>query len=115
MPNSAKRKVAAGAVGLALLAGSGGAYAAAQTTTPSPSPAPAKPKVDKGAEQKAFLDDVAKRLNVPRGQLDAAIKGAAEARIDAAVAAVRACPDGPAVPASAIVSAASRQRPPTSG
>ena len=39
------------------------------------------------AEQKAFLDDVAKRLNVTRDQLDAAIKGAAEARIDAAVAA----------------------------
>ena len=39
------------------------------------------------AEQKAFLDDVAKRLNVTRDQLDTAIKGAAEARIDAAVAA----------------------------
>ena len=36
-----------------------------------------------------FLDDVAKRLNVTREQLDAAVKGAAEARIDAAVAAGR--------------------------
>src|SRR4051812_7702816 len=87
MPNSAKRRLAAGAVGLAVLAGTGGAYAAAQTGTPSPSPT--KPKVDRGAEQKAFLDDVAKRLNVPREQLDAAIKGAAESRIDAAVAAGR--------------------------
>ena len=61
MPNSAKRKVAAGAVGLAVLVGTGGAYAAAQTSTPTPSPTPAKSKVkvDLGAEQKAFLDDVA--------------------------------------------------------
>src|SRR5215813_7757561 len=85
MSNSAKRKLAAGAVGFAVLAGSGGAYAAAQSS--SPTPTPAKPKVDRQAEQKAFLDDVAKRLNVTRDQLDAAIKGAAEARIDAAVAA----------------------------
>src|SRR5689334_414698 len=90
MPNSAKRRLAAGAVGLAVLAGTGGAYAAAQSSsTPSPAPSttPPKPKVDFQAEQKAFLDDVAKRLNVTRDQLDAAIKGAAEARIDAAVAA----------------------------
>jgi hypothetical protein len=87
MPNSAKRKLAAGAVGFAVLAGSGGAYAAAQSSTPTPAPAPARPKVDRAAEQKAFLDDVAKRLNVTRDQLDVAIKGAAGARIDAAVAA----------------------------
>ena len=62
---------------------SGGAYAAG--TPPRPGTA-AKP-ADHAAEQKAFLDDVAKRLNVTRDQLDAAIKGAAEARIDAAVAA----------------------------
>ena len=57
--------------------------------TPRPPSTPgrrAKP-ADRAAEQKAFLDDVAKRLNVTRDQLDAAIKGAAEARIDAAVAA----------------------------
>src|SRR4051812_40936608 len=87
MPNSAKCRLAAGAVGLAVLAGTGGAYAAAQSSTPTPSTALSKPKFDPAVEQKAFLDDVAKRLNVPRDQLDAAIKGAAEARIDAAVAA----------------------------
>src|SRR5919205_3120607 len=90
MPNSAKRRLAASAVGLAVLAGTGGAYAAAQsssTPVPAPSTTPPKPKVDFQAEQKAFLDDLAKRLNVTRDQLDTAIKGAAEARIDAAVAA----------------------------
>jgi hypothetical protein len=83
MSISAKRKLAVGAAGLAVLAGGGGAYAAG--SAPS-SPTAAKP-ADHAAEQKAFLDDVAKRLNVTRDQLDAAIKGAAEARIDAAVAA----------------------------
>ena len=80
MSNSAKRRLVAGAAGLAVLAGGGGAYAAGTTGTT------AKP-ADRAAEQKAFLDDVAKRLNVTRDQLDTAIKGAAEARIDAAVAA----------------------------
>ena len=84
MPNSAKRRLAAGAVGLAVLAGTGGAYAAAQSSTPTPSTAPSKPKVDPAVEQKAFLDDLAKRLNVTRDQLDTAIKAAAEPRIDAA-------------------------------
>ena len=83
MPISVKRKLVAGAAGLAVLAGSGGAYAAGQSGS-----APTKqPGADSAAEQKAFLDDVAKRLNVTRDQLDAALKGAAEARIDAAVAA----------------------------
>jgi hypothetical protein len=81
MSNSAKRKLAAGAVGLAVLAGGGGAYAAGNSGTTAAKPA------DHAAEQKAFLDDVAKRLNVTRDQLDAAVKGAAEARVDAAVAA----------------------------
>jgi hypothetical protein len=80
---SAKRKLVAGAAGLAVLAGSGGAYAAGQTGSTAPKQTPA----DRAAEQKAFLDDVAKRLNVTPEQLDAALKGAAEARIDAAVAA----------------------------
>jgi polyhydroxyalkanoate synthesis regulator phasin len=84
MPISAKRKLVAGATGLVVLAGTGGAYAAGQSN----STAPPKPP-DRAAEQKAFLDDVAKRLNVTREQLDAALKGAAEARIDAAVAAGR--------------------------
>src|SRR3954451_10482370 len=84
MPISAKRKLAVGAVGLAVFAGAGGAYAAGQsggTTKTQLKPADFK------VEEKAFLDDLAKRLNVTRDQLDAAIKGAAEARIDAAVAA----------------------------
>jgi hypothetical protein len=80
MSNSAKRRLVAGAAGLAVLAGGGGAYAAGT------GPTTAKP-ADRAAEQKAFLDDVAKRLNVTRDQLDAAVKGAAEARIDAAVTA----------------------------
>ncbi|WP_028065896.1 hypothetical protein [Solirubrobacter soli] len=85
MSNSAKRKLAVGAAGLAVLAGGGGAYAAG--TSSSTPTTPAAKQADHAAEQKAFLDDVAKRLNVTRDQLDAAIKGAAEARIDAAVAA----------------------------
>jgi hypothetical protein len=86
MSNSAKRKLAVGAAGLAVLAGGGGAYAAGTSSTATPNKTAAKP-ADLAAEQKAFLDDVAKRLNVTRDQLDAAVKGAAEARIDAAVAA----------------------------
>ena len=84
MSRFAKRKLAVGVTGLAVLAGTGGAYAAAASQSGSP----AKP-ADRAAEQKAFLDDVATRLNVTRDKLDAAIKGAAEARIDAAVAAGR--------------------------
>src|SRR4051794_17527764 len=85
MSNSAKRKFAAGAVGLAVLAGGGGAYAAGTSGSTPTTTTTQKP--DRAAEQKAFLDDVAKRLNVTRDQLDAAVKGAAEARIDAAVTA----------------------------
>jgi hypothetical protein len=77
----AKRKLAIAATGVAVLAGTGGAYAATQSG-PTTAKAP-----DPGAEQKAFLDDIAKRLNVTRDKLDAAIKGAAADRIDAAVAA----------------------------
>ena len=83
MSISARRKLAVGATGLAVLVGSGGAYAAAAGKPGTVAQKPA----DRGAEQKAFLDDVAKRLNVTPDQLTAAIKGAAEARIDAAVAA----------------------------
>jgi len=84
MPTFAKRRLAVSAAGLAVLAGSGGAYAAAagQSATPTQRP-------DRAAEQKAFLDDVATRLNVTRDKLDEAIKGAAAARIDAAVTAGR--------------------------
>ena len=79
--NFAKRKLIIAATGVAVLAGTGGAYAATQSG-PTTAKAP-----DPGAEQKAFLDDVAKRLNVTRDKLDEAIKGAASDRIDAAVAA----------------------------
>ena len=40
-----------------------------------------------GNEQQAFLDDAAKRLNVTPAQLQAALQGAYDARLDAAVAA----------------------------
>src|SRR3954470_24693933 len=83
MSISAKRKLAVAAAGLAVLAGGGGADAAGTTPPSGAAPKPA----DHAAEQKAFLDDLAKRLNVTRDQLDTAIKGAAEARIDAAVTA----------------------------
>jgi hypothetical protein len=87
MSISARRKLAVGATGLVVLAGSGGAYAAAAGKTATPTQTPAAKPADRAAEQKAFLDDVAKRLNVSPDQLNAAIKGAAETRIDAAVAA----------------------------
>src|SRR4051812_21727381 len=81
MPISAKRKLVAGAAGLVVLAGTGGAYAANQASS---TPTPSKP-ADRAAEQKAFLDDVAGRLHVTTDQLTAALKGAAADRIDAAV------------------------------
>ena len=77
----AKRKLAVGVAGLAVLAGTGGAYAATQS-----GPTTAKPP-DLAAEQKAFLDDLANRLNVTPDKLNDAIKSAASDRIDAAVAA----------------------------
>ena len=79
----AKRKLAIGATGLAVLAGTGGAYAATQS-----GPTTAKPP-NLANEQKAFLDDLAQRLGVTRDKLDEALKGAASDRIDAAVAAGR--------------------------
>jgi uncharacterized coiled-coil protein SlyX len=77
----AKRKLAIGAAGLAVLAGTGGAYAATQSG-PTTAKAP-----DFAAQQQAFLDDLAKRLNVTPDKLNDAIKGAASDQIDAAVAA----------------------------
>jgi hypothetical protein len=82
MAISRRRKLAAGVAGAVVLAGSGGAYAATQKGTQTKPPDPA-------AEQKAFLDDLAGRLNVSPDQLDAAIKGAAADQIDAAVKAGR--------------------------
>jgi hypothetical protein len=83
---SLKHKAAAGAVATALLAGAGVAYAA---TNGSNAPTPAKSRANFVADRNAFLDDVAKRLHVTRSQLEAALKGAATDRIDAAVAAGR--------------------------
>jgi hypothetical protein len=80
--SSAKRRLAVGAAGLAVFAGAGGAYAATQQSS-----SPTRP--DPATEQKAFLDDLAKRLNVTRDKFDDALKGAASDRIDAAVAAGR--------------------------
>jgi hypothetical protein len=82
MAISRRRKLAAGMAGAVVLAGSGGAYAATQKGTAAKPPDPA-------AEQKAFLNDLAGRLNVTPDQLDAAIKGAAADQIDAAVKAGR--------------------------
>ena len=42
-----------------------------------------------GNDQQAFLNDAAKRLDVTPAQLQAALRGAYDARIDAAVAADR--------------------------
>src|SRR5690348_2979063 len=81
MAISTRRKLAAGAAGLVVLAGSGGAYAATQKSAATPP--------DPAAEQKAFLDDVAGRLHVSSDQLTEALKGAAQDRIDAAVQAGR--------------------------
>ncbi len=80
MAISTRRKLAAGAAGLVVLAGSGGAYAATQKPATPPDPA---------AEQKAFLADVAGRLHVSADQLTEALKGAAQDRVDAAVQAGR--------------------------
>ena len=82
MAISRRRKLAAGMAGAVVLAGSGGAYAATQKGTAAKPPDPA-------AEQQAFLNDLAGRLNVTPDQLGAAIKGAAADQIDAAVKAGR--------------------------
>lgn len=71
------RKFTAGAVGVALLAGAGGALA---VTSGSSSPT---------SERDAFLNDVAGRLNVSPEELKSALKGAFEDRLDAAVKAGR--------------------------
>jgi hypothetical protein len=66
----ARRRVVVGMVALAVAAFAGGAYAATQSSTNS---------------RQAFLDDVAKRLNVTPAQLESAIKGAFLDRLNAAV------------------------------
>jgi hypothetical protein len=71
------RRLVVGGVAVALVAGGGGALAA-QKLGASPA-----------QERNAFLNDVAGRLGVDRSKLDAALKGAFKARIDAAVASGR--------------------------
>ena len=79
-----KRKLAGGAAGLALLAGAAGAaFGASSGSTTARSGGPG------AGQRQAFLDDVAKRLNVSPDKLDAAIKGALSDRLDADVAAGR--------------------------
>jgi hypothetical protein len=70
-----KRKMAAGAAALVAVAGGGAAIAATQL---SPS-----------EENQAVLNDAASQLGVTPNELSAALKGALEKRIDAAVAAGR--------------------------
>ena len=73
MTTNLRRKLAVGAAVAAVAAGGGIAYAATQSSSPE-------------KERQAFLDDAAKRLNVTPGNLESALKDAAKARVDAAVA-----------------------------
>ncbi len=77
MQSFLSKKVVIGAVGLAVLAGAGGAVAATQSST---SPA---------AQEQAYLNDLANKLGVTPSALTAAIKAANSDQIDAAVAAGR--------------------------
>jgi hypothetical protein len=70
-----KRRLVGGAAGLALLAGGGGAYAITKKSGDS--------------ERQAFLNDVAKRLNVSPQDLESAFKGALSDKLDADVKAGR--------------------------
>jgi hypothetical protein len=74
MRSNVKRKLGIGAAALAAAAFAGGAYAATQGSS---------------NPRQAFLDDVAKRLNVTPAQLRAALDGAFLDRLQAAVAAGR--------------------------
>jgi len=70
-----KRKLALGTSALAALAFAGGAYAATQESG--------------STSRQAFVDDVAKRLNVSPSQLRTALQGAFQDQLQAAVAAGR--------------------------
>jgi hypothetical protein len=72
MESTLKRRLAIGAAGLAVLGGAGGTYAATQ----------GGPGDD---ERKAFVNDAAKRLDVPPDRLRSALRGAFQDRLDAAV------------------------------
>jgi len=69
-----KKKIAVGAVGIAVLGGAGAAYGVTQSG---------------GNDRQAFLNDLAGRLKVTPQQLDSALKGAFEDRLQAAVQAGR--------------------------
>jgi hypothetical protein len=71
------KKLVIGAAGLVLLGGAGGAVAVAATQSSAAS------------GRQAYIDDVAKRLNVSPGALTTAMKAAGDDRIEAAVAAGR--------------------------
>ena len=72
-----RRKLAIGATGLVLLGGAGGAVAVAATQGSA------------GSGRQAYIDDVAKHLNVSSSALTAAMKAAGNDQIEAAVAAGR--------------------------
>ena len=71
MKRSLKRKLVFGLAALAVVAFAGGAYAATQSSTPN--------------TRQAFLNDVAKRLGVTPQQLTAALDGATQDQLQAAV------------------------------
>jgi hypothetical protein len=75
LPRSLKGKLVIGLVALAVAAFAGVAYAATQSSIPN--------------SRQAFLDDVAKRLNVTPEQLTAALQGATQDQLQAAVKAGR--------------------------
>ncbi len=77
MKSFSSRKLAIGATGLVLLAGAGGAVAVAATQGSA------------GSGRQAYIDDVAKHLNVSPSALTAAMTAARNDQIEAAVAAGR--------------------------
>ena len=77
-----KRKLAGGAAGLAIVAGAGGAIAAANSGG-------SRGSAGGTAQRDAFLNDVAKRLNVTPQELKSAFLGALSDHLDADVKAGR--------------------------
>ena len=73
--NFSSRKLVIGATSVVMLGGAGGAVAATQGSA--------------GSHRQAYIDDVAKRLNVSPSALIAATRAARSDQIDAAVAAGR--------------------------
>ncbi len=77
MKSFSSRKLVVGATGLVLLGGAGGAVAVAATQGSA------------GSGRQAYIDDVAKHLNVSPSALTAALKAARNDQIEAAVTAGR--------------------------